>query len=98
MEIIKENIFDFNCDAIMHQCNCFQVMGKGFCKIISRIYPAVKIADLRTKIGDRRRLGTFSKVVVGYLPYQVVYNIYSQYGFGRMVNKRTGICTEYNHL
>ena len=73
-------------------------MGKGFSKRISTVYPAIKMADKRTKIGDRKKLGTFSKVVVGSLPYQVVYNIYSQYGYGKLINQKTGICTQYDHL
>jgi len=47
-------------DAIVHGCNCFHIYAKGIAGQIRRIYPEAYEADLKTKKGDKNKLGTFS--------------------------------------
>lgn len=65
-------------DAIAHQANCFHIMGGGVARAIRETFPAAYEADLKTKRGDRKKLGTYSRAVVndGKL---AIYNVYSQY-------------------
>lgn len=47
-------------DVIAHGCNCMGVMGAGLAKAIRAHFPEAYKADLATKKGDRRKLGTCS--------------------------------------
>lgn len=70
-------------DAIAHGCNCFNTMGAGIARQIAREFPAAKLADFRTKKGDRAKLGTITAVGSGYdAPinrHLDVVNCYTQY-------------------
>jgi O-acetyl-ADP-ribose deacetylase (regulator of RNase III) len=67
-------------DVIVHGCNCHCTMGAGIAKTIKDKWPEAYAADLRTKKGDRSKLGTFSLAQVGDL---TIINLYSQYNFTR---------------
>lgn len=78
------DILKVETEAIVHQCNCFGVMGGGVAKIIREKYPEVYDTDLTTKNGCHEKLGTFSCVKTS--DGKMVYNLYSQYRYG--VDKR----------
>jgi len=69
-------------DLIIHGCNCFCTMGAGIAKIIKQKFPEAYSADLKTKKGDKSKLGGISWVKVktknGDL---IVVNGYTQYNF-----------------
>lgn len=74
-----------NFDVIIHGCNCFHTMGAGIAKSIRDKYPQAYIADKRTKIADREKLGSYSSVDVvspGGHKFTIV-NAYTQFNYGR---------------
>jgi O-acetyl-ADP-ribose deacetylase (regulator of RNase III) len=82
---IKRSLLDVNVDAICHQCNVFHTMGAGLAASIKATYPEAYEADKKTKLGDFKKLGTFSKVQVTHKTHHLpltIYNCYSQGNFG----------------
>jgi len=69
-------------DLIIHGCNCFCTMGAGIAKSIKQIFPEAYKADLKTKKGDKSKLGKISwaksKAGKGEL---IIVNGYSQFNF-----------------
>jgi O-acetyl-ADP-ribose deacetylase (regulator of RNase III) len=83
---IQTDIFLADADIIVHQANCFHTMGSGIARVIRENFPEAYEADLKTKKGDKNKLGTFSvaKVESEENPrLQRIVNLYSQYDFGR---------------
>ena len=70
-------------DVIVQGCNCFNTMGAGFARQIRNVFPEAYEADLRTKRGDKNKLGTFSSasVVRGNHGITII-NAYTQYRYG----------------
>lgn len=64
-------------DAIVHGCNCFHTMGGGIAAQVRRQFPEAYQADLKTRLGDKRKVGTYSfaKLDNGV----VIINAYTQY-------------------
>lgn len=77
------NLLEEPLDGFFHQANCFTCFGGGIAYRIKQKFPEAFEADLKTKCGDREKLGTFSLTV---LPNNNlhIFNLYSQYdhGFG----------------
>jgi len=69
---------DFN--VIIHGCNCFCTMGAGIAKQIKKNFPEAYEADLKTKKGDRNKLGTWSNSKIRDL---LIFNAYTQFNYGR---------------
>lgn len=69
--------------GIIHQCNCFHTMGSGIARQIKARYPEAYLADTQTSHGDERKLGTFSFTLVKDSQHHYVYNLYSQFAYGR---------------
>jgi len=96
MKIITGDIFDLvaqgNFDILIHGCNCFCVMGKGFARDIKHYYPEAYAADCRTSAGDHSKLGSYTKVTTTRhgkggdikfnLPPLTIVNAYSQFDYG----------------
>lgn len=77
-------------DLIVHGCNCFCTMGAGIAKLIRQQFPEAYEVDLKTKRGDKNKLGTISwaKVKVQNRDLIIV-NGYTQFnwkGAGRKVD------------
>jgi len=71
-------------DAIVHGCNCFCTMGKGIAKTIKLKFPEAYIEDCKTKIGDKSKLGTYTKADISKKlnkPDTYIINAYTQYDF-----------------
>jgi len=71
-------------DVIVHGCNCFNTMGAGIAKRIKQVFPEAYKADLKTKSGDKKKLGCCSKAQCrtkdgGFI---MVVNAYTQYKYG----------------
>ena len=83
-------------DALCHGCNCFHTMTKGIAKSISSQYPDVLQTDIdHGQKGDMKRLGDFSLSIIDRNGINgVVYNVYSQFNFGRIY----GIPIDYSAL
>lgn len=85
----KGNLLTSDCTVIMHQANCFSVMGAGIARTIADIYPAAKKADLNFPYSPEERLGKYS---LAKTKNKVIVNLYGQYKFGR------GLQTDYKAL
>ena len=64
MNIVKGDLIQFaltgRFDVIIHGCNCFCTMGAGIAKLIKDNFPEAYQADLRTGMGEKKKLGTCS--------------------------------------
>jgi O-acetyl-ADP-ribose deacetylase (regulator of RNase III) len=69
-------------DVIVHGCNCFCTMGAGIAKLIKDNFPAAYQADLKTPVGDKKKLGTYSLAHIkkNHTHFTIV-NGYTQYNF-----------------
>ncbi len=69
-------------DVIIHGCNCFCTMGAGIAKQIRDNFPRAYQADLKTGLGERQKLGTYScsRIVNGTQSFTIV-NGYTQFNF-----------------
>lgn len=80
-------------EAIGHQANCFHVMKSGIAPLISKAwFPTVTLADIKTPIADKSKMGSFSVAETG---DGLVYNIYGQYHFDR---RQESYGTHYDSL
>lgn len=72
-------------DVIVHGCNCFCIMGAGIAAKIKTLWPDVYAADLKTKSGNKSKLGTYTYAVVSDIHNMplVIVNAYTQYDIGR---------------
>ena len=79
-------------DVIVHGQNCIHGWGAGIAKDIARNFPEAKKADLSTKKGDKKKLGTYSMATVTLESGKelIVVNAYTQlkYGQGLHLNYR----------
>lgn len=78
---------DGSFDVIVHGCNCFHKMKKGLALQVRTAFPDAFTADLKTRYGDRSKLGTFSSAVCPTLTGKVtIVNAYTQFhwrGYGQ---------------
>lgn len=65
---------------LAHGCNCFNTQGTGIAKSIRATWPQVYSADCQTRRGDRGKLGWFTYADID---GQRIYNLYTQYRYGR---------------
>lgn len=71
-------------DVIVHGCNCFCTMGSGIAKEVRARYPQAYDADCQTTSGDRKKLGSYSMVVVEKNDHQfAIVNAYTQYAYNK---------------
>ena len=86
-----EAALDGHVDTIIHQCNCFHKMYRGFAAQVVDSFPLVKQVDLATEYADRSKMGTYSMVKQRNV---TIFNVYAQFRTGgRNVNN-----TEYDML
>lgn len=91
---VDANLLEYPVDGIIHQANCFHIMGGGIAYRIKNKFPEAYAADLTTPKGDLKKLGTFSLAV---LPSNFhIYNMYSQYDIG--MGRRTDYTAVVNGL
>ena len=78
---------DEHFDVLIHGCNCFCKMGKGFAEKLKSEYPEVYAVDCLTKKGDESKLGTYSVyhikktnqfIVNAYTQFHWLYNVYGK--------------------
>jgi len=72
--------FDQHDVDLAHGCNCMTTMGAGIAKGLRDRWPQVYHADCQTVKGDHTKLGKFTYADVG---SKRIYNLYSQYKYGR---------------
>lgn len=81
-------------DVIAHGCNCFCTMGAGIAKGIKTSFPAAWEVDLKTKPGDRSKLGTCTSAVVSTTAGELtVVNAYTQFDW-----RGTGLKADYRAI
>jgi O-acetyl-ADP-ribose deacetylase (regulator of RNase III) len=67
-------------DIMIHGCNCFHLMGAGIARSIKSAYPQVFHADLKTPLGEPRKLGTYS--TFEFSENKKIINMYTQFSPG----------------
>lgn len=80
------SIFDLPSDVLLHSANCMHTMGAGIAKVIKQRYPEAYEADLATRKGDRKKLGTvsYAKVKENHrTKIDFIFNMYAQFDYGR---------------
>lgn len=71
-------------DVLVHGCNCQNVKGSGFAKLLFDEFPEAYKADQATKKGDSRKLGTYSSAEVERNGKKfTIVNAYTQVRWGR---------------
>lgn len=76
ISLAKEGKFD----VIAHGCNCMVTMGSGIAKSIKQHFPQAFQADIRTRKGDKKKLGTCTYATI--VPMNlIVVNAYTQYDY-----------------
>lgn len=83
IKYVEGNMLDMlqNYDVAMQGCNCFHMQGAGIAGQFASRYPQVLQADIdQTILGDKYKLGTYSKATVG---NATVLNCYTQYHGGK---------------
>ena len=76
-------------DVIIHQANCFCLMGAGIARIIADEFPEMYKVDQETIVGDITKFGSFSYAYM---------NKYNLHGFNAYGQYRTGRSTDYDQL
>ena len=84
MKIVKGDLIKLalkgNFDLIIHGCNCFCTMGAGIAKTIKQTFPEAYSADLKTRKGDRSKLGTITWIETqSKFGHLIVVNGYTQF-------------------
>lgn len=87
---VNGDLLKSDCTVIMHQANCFKIMGAGIAKNIAELYPEVKNVDLREQGNPIDRFGRFTKAIIN--RNLTIVNLYGQYNIGR------GLQTNYEKL
>lgn len=85
VKVIDCDLFEADCDAIIHQVNCMGVMGSGVAEQVKALYPQAYDSYLKAcneRESDKKLLGTAQFVDCGKV---YVVNLFSQYGYGRSV-------------
>ena len=84
IQLAKDGEFDI----IIHGCNCFCQMGAGIAVAIKQNFPAAFKADKATVFGDKKKLGTYSSVMIqnDHGEPLLVVNAYTQYKYGKGKN------------
>lgn len=82
VQIVQGDLLKSDCDVMIHQANCFNVMGAGIAKQIKKLFPGAFEADRNFPIpvGSEERLGCYSHYHNGQVS---IVNLYGQYKYGR---------------
>eukprot|EP00727_Mastigamoeba_balamuthi_P002281 m51a1_g1205 hypothetical protein (376) ;mRNA; f:462488-464420 len=84
---VNADLLQSGADVIVHCCNCQHRMGAGVALEIRRRWPEVYEADLRTPVGDARKLGCWSARLAA-RDGPVVVNLYGQLAYGSARSRR----------
>ena len=88
-------------NILIHQANCFCIMNAGIAYKIKECYPAVSLADKKTKPGDKEKLGSFTSTLeknINTGKELIILNLYSQYNPGRCEEFSAGIDSKEKRL
>lgn len=82
VQMVNGDLLKSDCNIMIHQANCFNVMGAGIAKQIKKLFPGAFEADKNFPIpvGSEERLGCFSHYYNGHV---TIVNLYGQYKYGR---------------
>lgn len=83
LTIVEGDLFEHYAehDIFLHNCNCHCNWGKGFALAAREHFKKTYIADMGTRKGDPRKLGTIS---IGHEENGVIgINCYGMYNYGR---------------
>lgn len=80
------DLLESDCTIIMHQANCFSIMGAGIALAIAEKYPLAAIADKECPYKPEYRFGKFSYAVND--NGVTVANLYGQYELGHVKGEK----------
>lgn len=88
--IVAGDLLASDCNILIHQANCQNVMKSGIAKSLSQMYPDILKTDrdFLPPPRDKNRLGTFS-IHHEYKKNIRIYNLYGQFNYGK------GLQTDY---
>ena len=95
---LKEGTHHLN--AMVHGCNCFNDMGGGIAKAVSKVFPEAYDIDCQTKKGDTKKLGTYTSLSTHNDkgdPISVI-NAYTQYKYGAIKKNMSSPYVDYEKL
>lgn len=70
-----------DCTTILHQANCFSIMGGGIAKSIAEIYPEALEVDKNSSYNPHDKFGKFTGVTLD--SGVTIVNLYGQHNLGR---------------
>jgi O-acetyl-ADP-ribose deacetylase (regulator of RNase III) len=77
---LDTNLLEYPLESFGHFCNCQLVMGGGLALRVKDKYPELYKADLQTKKGDSKKLGSFSHAMTH--DGKLGVNLYTQFNYG----------------
>lgn len=99
IEEIKGDVFKAKERVLIHGCNCFNTFGSGVARVVRELYPGAYEMDKISEKGDKKKLGHYTFWTGKHHHYDqviTVINLYTQYGYGSMFNRRVQL--EYDAL
>lgn len=83
---VTVDLFEAPIDILVHGCNAMRVMGGGLALEVKNRFPEAYRVDFNTKLGDEKKLGTYSTAKVhnpAHPSIKFIVNLYTQLDFGR---------------
>lgn len=81
LKYVKGDLLESDCTVIMHQANCFSIMGAGVAKAIADKYPNAKKVDKESHYSPEYKYGKFTYSVED--NGVTIANLYGQFNLGR---------------
>ena len=83
IKIIRQNLFDCDADAYLHQVNAHGIWGSGVAKEMKKRYPRSWESDKLVLLHDPKKLGTFSFSAPDAKQDRWIFSVCGQFNFGR---------------
>ena len=80
LHYMNGDLLKSDCTVIMHQANCFSVMGAGIAKSIAQMYPEAAAVDKYSDYSPEYKFGKFTYAIIE--NGVTVVNLYGQYNLG----------------
>ena len=82
---IVNSFKNLDIEVLVQGCNCFCIQGKGLAFAINKIYPIALESDRKTKVGDKKKLGTYSRAdITENGSSKTIINAYTQFKYSKV--------------
>lgn len=75
------DLLESDCTVVLHQANCFSIMGGGIALAIANKYPEAKEVDKKSSLSPKEKFGKFTYVTSDGV---TIGNLYGQYELGKV--------------